>query len=126
MKKTELLALKVDAYKAIRDQRLDLQKEVDALETQERALKTELISLLEDSGVQSIGGKLATVALTAKTVPVVQDWDAVYAYVKKHNAFDLLHRRITVDAVKARWDNGHEVPGVSSTTIHDLSVRKAK
>lgn len=123
---TAELALKVDAFKAIRDKRLEMQKEVDQLESTERTLRQELVALLQEQGISAVGGKLATVSLVSKTTPTLDDFSAFTDYVRANNAFDLMHRRVSVEAVKARWDAGEHIPGVATITTYDLSVRKPK
>ena len=120
----EELALKVDAFKEHREQRLALQREVDNLKETEQRLKEELVQMFQDSGIQGLTGKLAMITLVSKTVPVVQDWDALYAHIETTGHFDLLERRLGKKAVQARWDEDHEVPGVNTETFYDLSIRK--
>jgi hypothetical protein len=122
---TAELALKVDAFKALRDKRLELQKEVDVIESHEKALRAELVELLRESGAASIGGKVATISLTHKLVPVCEDWDKLYDYVRNTGAFELLHRRLADKAVRERWDAGVQLPGVNGLNVYDISVRKA-
>ena len=120
----EELALRVDAFKAFRERRLELKREVDTLVTQESDLKAELIKLFQDHNVQGLTGKLATITLVQKTVPVVADWDALYAHITKTGHFELLERRIGKKAVQDRWENDDEVPGVTTESFYDISVRK--
>ena len=122
----EELATKADQLKALQVKRLELAKEVDLMEGQEKALKQELIQMFQDSNVQGIAGRLAYVSLVEKTVPVAQDWDKLYEYIQETGDFDLLHRRLTTSAVAARWEGGVEVPGVASESYFDLSIRKPK
>lgn len=119
-----MLATKVDAYKALRDKRLEMQKQVDELAKEENALKTELIQLFRDSEVAGITGRLAQITLVQKTVPIVTDWEALYAHIKATGDFELLQRRLTISAVSERWEDNQDVPGVATDSYFDLSVRK--
>lgn len=123
MKPAEL-ATKVDAFKAFREKRLSLAKEVEALKAEEARLKEELIELFSDSEVSTIGGKLAIISLVQKTKPVATDWPALHKHILDSGDFDLLQRKLGESAVKARWEDGEDVPGVETKTFYDLSVRK--
>lgn len=120
------LATKADAYKAFRDRRLELAREVDDLKTQEAILKRELISALEEAGTPGIIGNTCEVRLTYGEQPIVEDWDTLYEYIRSEDAFDLLERRIGVTAVRVRWDEDIPVPGVGRITTTQLSVTKRK
>lgn len=124
--KPEELALKVDAFKALSDSRKEKQKEVDALYEHEKVLRNELVLLLRQENIDAVGGKLATVSLLCKEVPICEDWDAFWTYARDHDAPELLHRRISEKAVKERQEAGEIVPGIGTLIHYDLSVRKTK
>jgi hypothetical protein len=114
-----------DAIYKKRSTRIDLQQKVDALKAEERTLGDEALKLLHRNKLMSGRGKLATLTKVIKTVPVVDDWAAVYAYIAKHDAFDLLQRRIASQAWNDRALNNETVPGVSADRVVSLSVTRA-
>jgi hypothetical protein len=118
------LATCADKLFTIRAQRYDLQHQADAIEEEEKALKAHIIKNLPLSKATGIAGKLCSVTLETKSVPAVEDWGSFYKYIKKHNAFDLLQRRVNEKAVQARWDDKQEVPGVGTITVNTLSISK--
>lgn len=95
-----------------RNKRLALQKQVDALEAEEAALKEHIINTLPKSNASGVAGKLARVSVDTKDVPQVEDWTAFYKYVKKNDAFELLQRRLTDASVKERLEAGVKLPGI--------------
>lgn len=120
-----LLATKADAFKELRDKRLALKHEVDALYQQEKDLKHELIQFLQSAdGVTGISGQLCHIKLRPKHTAQVENWDALYDHIRKTGEFELLQRRVGEGAVKERWDNGDVVPGVIDHKTDDLSVTK--
>lgn len=121
----ESIGEKVDLYFKTREQRLLMQKQVDNVQTEESKLKEEIIRELQAAKVTSIGGNIARVTIQEKIKPIAQNWELVYAYIKEHNAFDLMQRRLTEAAVKGRWEDGIKIPGVDSFTVFDLSVAKS-
>lgn len=113
-----------DRLYSIRQLRLGKQKEVEALEEEERALREHIINTLPKSEASGVAGKVARVSVVTKKVPQVQDWDKLYAHVKKTGAFELLQRRVADGAVKERWDQGKEVPGVITFNATTVSINK--
>lgn len=113
-----------DRVYELRRKRLEMQKEVDAVEAEEKALREHIINTLPKSEATGAAGKLARVTVVTKSVPQVTDWGKFYAYVKKTGQFDLMSRRLSDTAVKERWEAGKEVPGVTHFNAVTLSINK--
>jgi len=113
-----------DLYYTLRARRLEAQKAVDLIEMEEKALKEYLIENLPKSEASGVAGKVARVTAVPKDTPVVNDWAKLEAYIKRTSSFDLLQRRLSDSAVKARWDAGKEVPGVGTFKYVTISVNK--
>jgi hypothetical protein len=113
-----------DALYVTRQQRLIEQKDITAFEAIEKALKEHLIATLPKSDQTGAQGKLARVTVVTKKIPIVEDWWALYKYIKKTNQFDLLNRALNGAAVQERWDSGKTVPGVGSFNAVSVSVNK--
>lgn len=109
---------------ALRALRLAEQKKVDAIDAEECALKEHIINALPKSEASGVAGRVARVAVMTKVVAQVQDWDALYKYVARTKQFDLLQRRVSDAAVKARWEDGKAVPGVDKFNAVTVSITK--
>jgi hypothetical protein len=107
-----------------REQRLKLAKVVDALENYERRMKTYFIDNLSKKASTGAAGHVARVQIVTADEPAAQDWEDVYKYIKKTGSFDLLNRAINRAAVRERWDNGKEIPGIGHFTVTKVSVTK--
>lgn len=107
----------------MRERRLTAQKAVEAMEKDEGALKEHIIQTLPKSKASGVAGKLARVTVELKEVPQVKDWPAFYKYVKRHDAFDLLQRRLSKEAVELRLEDG-DLPGVEVMKIPFVSMNK--
>ena len=94
------------------EMRLALGRRVKRLEELESALEAYFVETLPQSDSTGVAGLAARVQILPNYVPTVRDWDALYAYVKKNNAFDLLQRRLSKEAVRERLDARKQVPGV--------------
>jgi hypothetical protein len=120
----ESLAACADLLYTTREMRLDIEKQVDALKQRETQLREHLINTLPKGEASGIAGRIARVAIVVKEEPQVQDWDAFYGYIKEHDAFDLLQKRMSAPAVKARWQEDETVAGVGVFNNVTISLRK--
>ena len=121
----EQVGLLSDRYRETRERRLAMQREVDAVDKEEKALKNEIIEYLRNEKTGGIAGTNGYMSvLVEKIQPVADDWQALYTHLRETGEFELLHKRLSSDAVSERWEQGVEVPGVGKLTIYDLSVRK--
>lgn len=112
-----------DRLYAIRQKRLAAQKEVDAIESEEKALKDYIIDNLPKSDTGA-SGKVARVSVGTKEIPTVEDWDVFYKYVARTKSFDLLQRRLSDSAIKERWENKKRVPGIGVFVNVVVSLNK--
>jgi len=114
----------VSAYIEARAQRLEADKVAATLKEAEDDLKKVIIEQFRDQKIAALGAGNGTVKMKASNEPLVEDWPQVYAYIKENDAWEFLHKRITIAAVKERWEAGEVVPGVTSRTEYTLSVSK--
>ena len=120
------LAEIVDKLFQTREQRYALQHEIKKLEELESACRIALIKSLPKFGATGLAGRYARAQLETKQIVRVEDWSKLYAFIKKKNAFDLLQRRVSDTAVKARWEEKDVVPGTVPDRITVVSLSKLK
>ena len=118
------LAACADLLYEKRAERLAIQKQVDALEAEEKLIKEHLINSLPKGEASGIAGKVARVAVVTKDIAQVTDWDKLYAHIKRTGSFDLLGRSLTKAAVDERWAAKKEIPGVGHFNAVSVSVTK--
>lgn len=113
-----------DLLYQLREERKVAQKVVDEIESKEKALKEHIINTLPKSETTGVAGKMARVTVVTKEVPQIKDYDKFFAYVKKTGDFDLLQRRLSVEAVNARIDAKKKVPGIEMFSAVTVSLNK--
>ena len=122
------LAQCADLLYLARQERLEVQKRVDAIQELEVRLKDRIIAELPKSEASGISGRVARAQFDRKSVPQVSEeaggWPAFYAFVAREKAFDLLQRRLNEAAVKERWENKKRVPGVTAFHVVTVSCTK--
>lgn len=117
------------AVLALRDARTQLKRtfeEEDAkLLSKANLLETVLLQHLLDNQAKSMATDHATFYTEETMRPSATDWPAVYDFIKEHDAFEMLERRITkAFVVKYVEDNaGALPPGVA---IHRETVVRVR
>jgi len=110
-------------FKTRRD-RLKLAKAADALKADEVLIQEYIIKNLPKSRATGVSGKLATVTIKKKRIPVVVDWKKFYEHIRKTKNWDLMQRRLSNAAIEERWEAGKKVPGVDTHTIVSVGLSK--
>ena len=116
----------IDGLYDLRAQRLAIEKQVEELKAAETEMREAIIGTLKESGLEGAKGEAATASLQYKIKPNVQDWDAVYAYIRENDMFALLQKRLTTTLWAALQEDGITVPGTEGIPIVDLSLTKSK
>lgn len=105
---------------SVRKQRLSLQREADLLEQKEKALTNDLINSMVSRDVDTITDGEDQVTLVTTLEPVATNWPTLLDYIRQNDALDILQKRLTPSAIKARWADGQDVPGVDSLEKHTI------
>lgn len=116
----------IDGLYDLRAQRLAIEKQVEELKASETAMKEAILGTLKESGLEGAKGEVATASVQYKIKPNVQDWDAVYTYIRENDMFALLQKRLTTTLWAALQEDGITVPGTEPIPIVDLSLTKSK
>lgn len=120
----ENLAVAVDLLYTTRQARLEIQKQVEALQARESQLREHLINTLPKSDATGISGKVARATIVAKEEPTVENWDDFWAWVSRNKAWDCVQRRISAPAIRARWEARKTVKGVGVVKVISVSLNK--
>lgn len=113
--------------------RYDMQQErkeaaahVDTLKKAERKLDDFILENLLFGDTTKAGGSRGNISRSLTQIAVVNDWQALFAFIKENDAFELLQKRVGVTACKERWANEIEIPGVERGNAVKVHVSKAK
>lgn len=94
------------------------------LAAEEEALAREIRTELKGLGLESGRGAHASFAPSEQPIVIVDDWEALYEYIKANDAFEMLHRRTTTEAFVERWDAKVKIPGVHRDSKLSFSLTK--
>jgi len=112
-----------DALVALREEKRELQAQIDEVEAKYKALEEQLIEKLDAEGTDKGAGKAGSVSISSTVVANVDDWDAFYAYIKKNNYFHLLQRRPADAACRELFEQKGSIPGVTPFSKRRLNLR---
>lgn len=119
------LAVVADAFWNTQVARLVNDKVSAALKAKEVACSDCIIAQALAQKITAIGGDDVVLKLEGpEDQPTVKDWEKFYAYVLKTKDFSLLERRPGKAAIKERWEDNVQVPGVDKFPVYKLSKRK--
>jgi len=117
---------------AIANLRYDLQQErmiaakhVEKLKKEERRLDDFILNNVLVGDTTKAGGTRGGISKSLTTIAVVNDWPAFYKFIAANEAWDLMQKRAAVGALRERWDNETEVPGVERGNAVKVHVSKS-
>lgn len=99
--------------------RLELDRQSKKIKDEVDKLCAEIVQGMKAQGIDSLNGA----RIQVKQKPFISDWNDLSAYIRKYNAVDLLQKRLTESAVKLRWDDGIQIPGVGLAEEEKLQLK---
>lgn len=119
----------VGTYMKLRRKKEALENQVkeDLADIKAKMTKLEawLMQKADEDGVTSFKTAAGTAFVTTTDFANVADWDAVLNFIKNHEAFDMLEKRVSKTAVRAYMDETGEVPpGITYGSKVGINVRK--
>jgi hypothetical protein len=113
-----------DLYRDIRELRLAMEKETEAVKARESELKEYIINNLSKSDDTGAAGLRYRAQIVMKDMPRAADWPKIHAYIQKTGRFDLLQKRLGEKAVMDMAADNQLIPGVEIVHIPDVSITK--
>jgi hypothetical protein len=84
----------VKIYTKIRAKRLELEKEVQALQEQQDLVSQEILELCKEQGTFTMRTEHGTISRRITKKYWSSDWHSMFEFIKEHDAFALLQQRI--------------------------------
>ena len=114
----------VDKAYTLRAERLEIEKQAEAIKTQEEAIKQHIIATFSKADIDGAKGKVASASVTRSVKASVKDWPTVQKWIEAHDAWDLMTKSINNKAYRDRLEAGEEIPGVERFDTVTLSLTK--
>jgi len=119
-------------YIKIRDARAKLKSDYEAKDTelqeQMDVIEEQLLEACKSIGADSIRTAAGTVIRSVQNRYWTNDWDSMYSFVREHDAFGLLERRIHQTNMKQFIEeNPNLLPmGLNTDSRYSIVVRRSK
>lgn len=112
---------------AIQEVQAEYDSKLGELQAQKALVATAMKDKLMALKAKSVKTEHGLVLLNTKTRYYPSDWEAFGDWIKKHEAIELLERRVAQGNMKQYLENnpGDLPPGLNSNTEFEISVRKA-
>jgi hypothetical protein len=119
----------ISAYVKMRDKKEAIEaatkEKTSAIKAQLDKLEAWLIDQAQAQGVTSFKTKHGTAFLATTDFASVGNWDEVLSFIREHEAYEMLERRVSKKAVRSYIDEHKSVPnGVNYGTRLDVQVRR--
>lgn len=113
-------------YTKIRAKRLELEKEVSALQEQQDMVAEEIVKLCKEQGVQTMRTEYGTISLRTSKRYWTSDWQSMYDFIKEHDAFALLHQRINTTNMNQFLEENPDLhpPGLNADATQTVAITK--
>jgi hypothetical protein len=119
-------------YLKMRDKRDDMRREAEArekeLEEQMDIIETEMLEICKQMNADSVRTPHGTIIRSVKSRYWTNDWDSMYQFIKEHDAFGLLEKRLHQTHLKEFLsENPNTFPvGVNVENSYSVVVRRSK
>lgn len=120
----------VKKFIQLRDKKSQLKAEYEATVAPLTELQDKIEALLlqrfQEMGVESIRTPEGTAYTTVHTSATVADWDAFLAFVKSHDSFEMIERRVSKAAVE-QYKAAHSdlPPGLNWAETRSVNFRRS-
>lgn len=119
-------------YLKMRDKRDEMRREAEAkekeIEEQMSIIETEMLEVCKQMNADSVRTPHGTIIRSVKSRYWTNDWDSMYQFIKEHDAFGLLEKRLHQTHLKEFLsENPDTFPiGVNVENSYSVVVRRSK
>lgn len=121
--KPRTLGALIDALDDAREKKRALAAQIKEAEAEYNDLAAQIIERMDSEDTRKGEGKKASASITEVVVAEIEDFDAVWAFAKKHNYGHLFQRRISDPAYRELLERKGSVPGLKPFTKRNLNLR---
>lgn len=120
----------VQKYIALRDKKAQMKKEyedrVAGVESLMEKVEAVLLKHFEETGSEAIKTDAGTAYKSTRTSATVADWDAVFAFIRDKEAWEMLEHRVNKKAVEEfKAANDDLPPGVNWRSEVVVNIRRS-
>lgn len=114
----------IDLVFSLREHRKLLETRAGMIKEDERRITEHLIQRMTKHELNALSGKRAKCSISRTSVASAEDWDVVNDWIQKTGSWDIRNKALNQAALRARLDDGVEIPGLKWFQQVKLNVRK--
>lgn len=119
------IGLAADLLHDVKELRLAMQKEVDAVQAREREIREYIIENLSKSDDSGAAGKRYRAQIVTKQSVKVNDWGILWSWARKNDRLDAFQKRLNETMAKDWMESEQRVlPGTEVINIPEVSITK--
>jgi hypothetical protein len=113
-------------YIKIRTKRLELEKEVQALQEQQDIVGKEILELCKEQGTFTMRTEHGTISRRVTKNYWTSDWHSMFEFIKEHDAFALLQQRINNSNMNQFLEENPDLhpPGLNADQNQTIVITK--
>ena len=125
--KSPALGKKIDQFFKIQGKRLNLERQAKKIKIEENKVRDDLIEAMDKAKIDAAKGVLGTVSLRRPEIVRAVDWPALFKWVRKNNAFEILSRGLNQSNITERYEQHPAlakkgIPGTDTVTVVKFSA----
>lgn len=120
------LGTKIDQLFKLKQKIKVEEEKVKKLKASYKEKEDELMNSVDKESLNGAAGKLAKVSIKKSVVANITDWPTFCKYMSRNKAWDMVQKRISSPAYRARLEDKKKVPGLEPFTKVSLSMTKIK
>lgn len=114
-----------DLYHDVRELRLSMEKEAAQVLAREREIREHIINSLSKGDDTGAAGMRYRAQIVTNRKFTISDWGIFTSWIRKHDRFDLVQKRLADVAVKDTYEQEARVlPGLATLLVPDVSITK--
>jgi hypothetical protein len=122
----------VAVYIKMRDERdritREMNQQLENIQTQMNVVKTELLNICKETGVESFRTPYGTAYRTIKSRYWTNDWESFYKFMRENEAMELLEKRICQTNVKQFLEENPDMhpAGLQVEKEYAITIKRRK
>ena len=112
-------------HEALRERKRQLKERLKHIDKDIFESESQVLDALDTAGLEHAKIDGVSVSITEQTMPNVNDWDALYEFIKEHDAFYMLQRRVSTGPYREMLQMEQPVPGVEPYVQRKVNMRSA-
>ena len=114
----------IDRFVEVKAVKEDLAEQIKQCNEKLAAIEADIMEQMSNAGISQAASDKASCNMKKVTHPAITDWDAFYKHVAQTGEFELLHKRLSLAAIRERWEAGKEIPGTVATSSWEVTIRR--